>query len=133
MTDAVQGCVGIDVSKGTLDVHVRPTDVPWTAANDEAGIRGSWSALAAAALPVIVVNPRPVRDFAKATGQLAKTDRLDAGILARFKDGAIETARAELYATMARSGAMRDILRAAYRAGSERLPFHVSEWDAKPR
>ena len=52
---------------------------------------------------------------------------------ASFKDGAIETARAELYATMARSGAMRDILRAAYRAGSERLPFHVSEWDSKPR
>src|SRR5258708_12602424 len=44
------------------------------------------AALAAAALPVIVVNPRQVRDFAKATGQLAKTDRIDADILARFAD-----------------------------------------------
>jgi len=42
--------------------------------------------LAAAALPVVVVNPRQVRDFAKATGQLAKTDRIDADILARFAD-----------------------------------------------
>ena len=44
------------------------------------------AALAAAALPVIVVNPRQVRDFAKATGQLAKTDRIDADILAPFAD-----------------------------------------------
>jgi transposase len=44
------------------------------------------AALAAAVLPVIVVNPRQVRDFAKATGQLAKTDRIDADILARFAD-----------------------------------------------
>ena len=42
------------------------------------------SALAAAALPVVVVNPRQVRDFAKSTGQLAKTDRLDAQVLAHF-------------------------------------------------
>jgi transposase len=44
------------------------------------------AALAAASLPVVVVNPRQVRDFAKATGQLAKTDRIDADILARFAD-----------------------------------------------
>lgn len=43
-------------------------------------------ALAAAGLPVVVVNPRQVRDFARATGQLAKTDRLDAQILARFAE-----------------------------------------------
>ena len=43
-------------------------------------------ALAAAALPVVVVNPRQVRDFAKATGTLAKTDTLDAGVLAHFAD-----------------------------------------------
>ena len=42
------------------------------------------AALAAASLPVAVVNPRQVRDFAKSTGQLAKTDRLDAQILAHF-------------------------------------------------
>ena len=44
------------------------------------------AALAAADLPVVVVNPRQVRDFARATGQLAKTDRIDADILARFAD-----------------------------------------------
>ena len=110
MSDATRGSVGIDVSKGTLDVQVRPSDAQWTVANDEAGIRalvaqlqtaapaqivieatGGYelavvSALAAAGLPVIVVNPRAVRDFARATGQLAKTDQLDAGILARFAE-----------------------------------------------
>jgi transposase len=110
MTDATRGSVGIDVSKGTLDVQVRPTDAQWTVANDDAGIRalvaqlqtaapaqivieatGGYelavvSALAAAGLPVIVVNPRAVRDFARATGQLAKTDQLDAGMLARFAE-----------------------------------------------
>ena len=110
MTDATRGSVGIDVSKGTLDVQVRPTDARWTVANDDAGIRalvaqlqpaapaqivieatGGYElavvgALAAAGLPVIVVNPRAVRDFARATGQLAKTDQLDAGILARFAE-----------------------------------------------
>jgi len=44
------------------------------------------SALAAAALPVVVVNPRQVRDFAKATGRLAKTDALDAQMLAHFAE-----------------------------------------------
>lgn len=110
MTNATRGSVGIDVSKGTLDVQVRPTDARWTVTNDDAGIRslvaqlqtvapaqivieatGGYelavvSALAAAGLPVIVVNPRAVRDFARATGQLAKTDQLDAGILARFAE-----------------------------------------------
>jgi transposase len=43
-------------------------------------------ALAAARLPVVVVNPRQVRDFAKATGQLAKTDAIDAQVLARFAE-----------------------------------------------
>ena len=42
--------------------------------------------LASAALPVVVVNPRQVRDFAKATGQLAKTDHIDAVVLARFAE-----------------------------------------------
>jgi transposase len=102
--------VGIDVSKGALDVQVRPSDAQWSVTNDEAGIRslvaqlqiaapaqivieatGGYelavvSALAAAGLPVIVVNPRAVRDFARATGQLAKTDQLDAGLLARFAE-----------------------------------------------
>ena len=87
--------VGIDVSKAQVDVAVRPTGKRWTLPYDEAGIEGLIpqivdlgpalvlleatsglelplvAALAAAALPVVVVNPRQVRDFAKATGTLA--------------------------------------------------------------
>ena len=110
MTDAMRVVVGVDLAKATLDVQVRPTDAQWRAANDDDGIRdlvaqlrafvpaqivieatGGYElavvgALAAAGLPVVVVNPRAVRDFARATGQLAKTDQLDAGILARFAE-----------------------------------------------
>jgi len=99
--------VGIDVSKASLDVAVRPSGESWVATNDEAGIGelvarlmklgttlvvveatgGLEIALVAelaAAMPVAVVNPRQVRDFAKATGQLAKTDQIEAAVLARF-------------------------------------------------
>jgi transposase len=100
---------GIDVSKAQLDIALRP-EGRFTVPNDEAGIatvverlRGAppivvvleatgklevplASALAAAKLPVAVVNPRQVRDFAKASGLLAKTDLLDAQILARFAE-----------------------------------------------
>lgn len=110
MTETERRWVGIDVAKATLDVAVRPTDERWAVANDEAGIRtlvdqlrrvapaqvvleatggyelAAVSALAAAHLPVVVVNPRQVRDFAKATGRLAKTDQLDAAVLARFAE-----------------------------------------------
>ena len=102
--------VGIDVSKAQLDVAVRPTGKRWVLPYDETGIEGLIpqivdlepalvlleatgglelplvAALAAAALPVVVVNPRQVRDFAKATGTLTKTDTLDAGVLAHFAD-----------------------------------------------
>ena len=102
--------VGVDVAKAELVVAVLPGEAQWTVTNDERGVRtlverlrenaptlivleatGGYellavAALAAAALPVVVVNPRQVRDFARATGQLAKTDRLDAGILARFAE-----------------------------------------------
>ena len=102
--------VGIDVSKAQLDVAVRPTGKRWTLPYDQTGIEGLIpqivdlepalvlleatgglelplvAAMAAAALPVVVVNPRQVRDFAKATGTLAKTDTLDAGVLAHFAD-----------------------------------------------
>jgi transposase len=102
--------VGLDVSKGQLDVALRPSEERHTLAHDAAGIdalvvrlrhrqptlivleatggleRPLVRALVAAALPVIVANPRQVRDFAKATGQLAKTDRLDALVLARFAE-----------------------------------------------
>jgi transposase len=102
--------VGIDVAKAELVVSILPVAERFTVENDERGVRtlverlraipltlivleatGGYellgvAALAAAALPVVVVNPRQVRDFAKATGQLAKTDRIDADILARFAD-----------------------------------------------
>jgi transposase len=100
--------IGIDVAKARLDVAVRPGGEQWQAANSEEGIAGlverlrplapavivleasgGWelavvAALAEAKLPVAVVNPRQVHDFAKAVGQLAKTDQLDAQVLARF-------------------------------------------------
>lgn len=102
--------VGIDVSKAHLDLAIRPSNETAALANDLAGIdevvtrlrslkpalvvleatggleRGLVRALVAAALPVIVANPRQVREFARATGQVAKTDRLDARILARFAE-----------------------------------------------
>jgi transposase len=102
--------VGIDVATAQLDIAVRPTGDRWTVTNDEAGItalvarlqtvaptlmvleatggyqRAVVAALAAVCLPVVVVNPRQARDFAKATGQLAKTDPLDARALAHFAE-----------------------------------------------
>ena len=102
--------VGVDVSKATLDVAVRPSGEAWQAPNDLAGVtalctrllalrpslvlleatggleRLAVAELAHAGLPVVVVNPRHVHDFARATGRLAKTDRLDAQALAHFAD-----------------------------------------------
>ena len=102
-------CVGIDVSKAQLDVALRPQG-HFAAPHDLAGITRVvdrlrsltpavivleatgglevplTGALAAAGLPVIVINPRQVRDFAKAAGILAKTDRLDAAVLAHFAE-----------------------------------------------
>jgi transposase len=100
--------VGIDVAKHSLDIHLRPQAEVWTIAYDSAQLPALVerlqalaperiiieatggletllvSHLAAAALPVCVINPRQARDFAKATGQLTKTDRLDAAVLAHF-------------------------------------------------
>lgn len=108
MTNA-QIFVGIDVSKAQVDMALRPNG-RLSAPNTEAGIAQILTrlravsptlvvleatggleipltgALAAAGIPVVVVNPRQVRDFAKATGKLAKTDALDAQMLARFAD-----------------------------------------------
>ena len=103
-----QTYVGVDVSKKQLDVAVWPGDENWSVPNDQGGI-GELVAklrplepalvvleatgglefpvaaeLAAAGIPVAVVNPRQVRDFARASGRLAKTDRLDAQTLAHF-------------------------------------------------
>jgi transposase len=107
--------VGVDVSKDRLDLCLRWSeserhDETFVTTHDDAGIdtlvsrlveerpmlvlveatggfeRAAVVALAAAGLAVVVVNPRQVRDFARATGQLAKTDRIDAGVLARFAE-----------------------------------------------
>lgn len=100
--------IGIDVSKETLDIAVHETNTHWTTQHEftefpklikqlhsltptriileaSGGLENLLlSYLAMVGLPVIVVNPRQVRDFARATGQLAKTDRLDAFVLARL-------------------------------------------------
>ena len=102
--------VGIDVSKERLDVAVRPTGEAWQVSHDSRGINdlverlgelapqlvvleatgGMEMALAgelaASKLAVAVVNPRHVRDFARAAGKLAKTDALDAQVLAHFAE-----------------------------------------------
>jgi transposase len=109
--------VGIDVSKDHLDIACRPEPTRWRVANDSAGIAeclaqlrqrkpalivleatGGWqgslvAALAVAKLPVAVMNPRQIRDFAKATGQLAKTDALDAGVIAHVAEAVRPTPR----------------------------------------
>lgn len=106
----IERFVGIDVSKARLDVCVQPDGESFAADNDEAGVAAlverlqtdlaclavleatgglqerAAAALAAAGLHVAVVNPRQVRDFARATGRLAKTDRLDAAIIAAFAE-----------------------------------------------
>ena len=101
--------VGVDVAKGQLEVALLGTDLEClSVANESEGHarivaecrrrnvaaivleatggyeRALVAELAAAALPVVVVNPRQVRDFARATGQLAKTDAINAAILAQF-------------------------------------------------
>lgn len=102
--------IGIDVAKDRLDVHVRPSGEAFTVARDSEGLvalvarlealhptaivleatggfeRTVAAALAAAKLPLSVVNPRQIRDFARATGKLAKTDALDAAAIAHFAE-----------------------------------------------
>ena len=104
----VSSFVGIDVSKAHLDVAVRPSSQKWQVDNTEAGIAhlvqqlqalspdlvvmeatGGYEAMAAAALAVAglavaVINPRQARDFAKSLNRLAKTDKIDAQVLAHF-------------------------------------------------
>jgi transposase len=109
--------IGIDVAKAHLDVAVRPSGEQWRCANTEAdratlvarvhalqptlvvleatgGLEAPLAgALAAAGLPVAVVNPRQVRDFARALGRLAKTDALDSAVLAHFAEAVGPAAR----------------------------------------
>ena len=105
-----QNSIGIDVSKAQLDVYVLPDRDSWSVANDEAGRTELAQRLAkldqalvvleatgGLEIPVVgalvdqqvlpvVINPRQVRDFAKAIGRLAKTDRLDAEAIALFAE-----------------------------------------------
>lgn len=100
--------IGIDVSQQTLEVAVLPEAAVWQVPYTPTGLETLVGRLAAlspvrivveatgalertvvcalteATMPVVVVNPRQVRDFAKATGRLAKTDRLDAQVLAQY-------------------------------------------------
>ena len=102
--------MGIDVSKAVLDVAVAPAGESWSVPNSVEGMqqlverlrelsptlvvleatggleRRAVAGLAAAAVPVAAVNPRQVRDFAKAMGRLAKTDAIDAAVLALFAE-----------------------------------------------
>jgi len=102
--------VGLDIAKDHIDVSVRPTGEQWRVAQTDDGMAqlvahlgaltpalvvvestggyetAAVTALAVAQLPVAVVNPRQVRDFAKAIGRLAKTDALDAAVLALFAE-----------------------------------------------
>ena len=102
--------VGIDVAKSRLDVHLRPSGEAFAVPRDGEGLAalverlqegpvelvvveatGGFemvvaAALAGAGLPLAIVNPRQIRDFARATGRLAKTDALDAAVIARFAE-----------------------------------------------
>lgn len=99
--------IGIDISKDTLDVHVRPTDEKWQTKTASSELKklskklkalnpqgvvleatGGWERKVVEVLrkdvPVIIMNPRRIREFAKAAGVLAKTDGIDASVIARF-------------------------------------------------
>jgi transposase len=133
--------VGIDVSKRWLDLASRPAPHQGRLANDAAGIAQlvellfelkpervvleasgglqgpAVAALAVAGLPVVVVNPRQVRDFARATGRLAKTEALDAKVLAHFAEAVKPEVRPladaqaqELSAILARRGQVLQML-----------------------
>jgi transposase len=109
--------IGIDVSKDRLDICVRPSGETFVVTRDDEGLErlverlralapalvtleatGGYetvvaSALAAEHLPLAVVNPRQIRDFARSTGKLAKTDRLDAAAIAHFAEAVRPAAR----------------------------------------
>ena len=160
MTEQPGRYVGIDVAKARLDVAVSPTGETWQVPHEDTGITalvarlqplapalvvleatGGWesavaAALATAGLPVAVVNPRQVRDFARATGRLAKTDTLDAQVLARFaaavrpEPRALPAAQAQdLAALVTRRQQLVDMLVAERnrRRGAATLPARVRD------
>jgi transposase len=117
MSSNVRLIVGVDVSKDSLDAYARPVNLRKRFTNDPAGIaelvawvkplapervifestgpyqKAAVGALLAEGLPAVVVNARQVRDFAKGIGQLAKTDAIDAAILAHFGEVVPTTVR----------------------------------------
>src|SRR5262249_21886689 len=158
--------VGIDVAKAAVEVGVRPTGEAFAVPRDEGGLARlverltAWgpalvvleatggyeasvaAALAGGGLAVVVVNPRQARDFARSTGKLAKTDRVDARLRAQFADAVrppvrpLPTAAAEeLGALVGRRRQLVDMIRAekrrAQRAGGRevrrRMPAH-EQW-----
>lgn len=161
--------IGIDVSKAQLDIFVRPLANRESVGNEAAGIktlverarklkpalivleatggveRAVTRALASAELPVVVVNPRQVRDFAKATGQLAKTDTIDAEVLARFAEAVRPALRPlpdelslELRALIARRRQITEMivaesnrLSAASKSVSKRIDAHIRWLEAE--
>jgi transposase len=118
MNPPVEQWVGIDVSKAHLDVFIYPQGQEWRSDNSESGIAEIVQTLAAVAVALVVVeatggleqavttalnqagvavvvsNPRRVRAFAKALGKLAKTDRIDAQVLARYGEAVRPEVRA---------------------------------------
>ncbi|HLA18529.1 MAG TPA: IS110 family transposase [Dehalococcoidia bacterium] len=156
--------VGIDVAKERLDVAQRPPGAIWHVANDDRGIAELMArlvqlkpvlvvleatggmevplvgAVAAAGLPVVVINPRQAREFARATGRLAKTDAIDAQVLAQFAEAVKpeprplpDAATQELSALMTRRRQLIDMLtaeknrlRAAARAVRPSIQEHIA-------
>jgi len=157
--------VGVDVSKATLDVAIWEAEQSWQVRNDSAGIRkligrlqelevslvvieatGGYEKLVVAELvlsklPACVVNPKRVRDFARSAGQLAKTDKIDAHILAQFAQAVRPTPRPlrteeeeRLSALVSRRRQVIDMLTAeknrlatAHLATRKRMEKHI-EW-----
>lgn len=149
--------VGIDVAKARLDVATVPPAAPWSVANDGDGIdvlvkrlqddrpdlvvleaTGGYetpvaTALAAAGVPTAVVNPRQVRSFAKSTGRLAKTDRLDAQAIALFssliRPAPREMADADLRALRALVGRRQQVVTMLV---MEKNRLHTAEVQVRP-
>ncbi len=153
--------VGIDVAKAHLDIAVRPSGEVWQVSYDTQGIADLLAQLAersptlvvleatggletflagelaGAQLPVVVVNPRQVRDFAKALGKLAKTDALDAQVLAHFGEATKPEIRPlpdagtqELQALLARRRQVVEMITAEknrYRTATQRLRPQIQE------
>ena len=128
MSDAQEVFVGIDVSKEWFDVAVRPGHESLAWLSRRGGCSHTYSvvcsscvprlvimeasggyerliaaALGASGLPIAVVNPRQVRDFARSLGKLAKTDRIDAEVIAHFGQAADVEARPLLLSGCART------------------------------